>query len=250
MKHGESELNHVFWKTCSQLGSLSVFYSSMSHGLPQGVTKSLMEAEEVGEALYKDGTFADLLTEDEYHSMMREDRKQLFQKGKDDAKGMLDAVAVVFAHGVLDACVYGYLEVLSLSTPESFKSYTEKKQVCLSEVESKSYDQLHEEKLTTFMEGTVERQSLMCKLDKLHEIAQPKNTQLNPYHKYDRERLDRFDKARHDIVHGNSWTSYSIKFETEFYYWYLLNSYFVRVVAKKTGLKLSQEGREKHFIGL
>ena len=69
----------------------------------------------------------------------------------------------------------------------------------------------------------------------------PTNSQINPDYKYDRERLVQFDKNRHNIIHGNSWTIYSIDFTKESFYWTLLNWYFLREVIKKTGLKLSQE---------
>ena len=254
MKIGEDELNRVFYTTLIQLGRLSTFYSIMFYGLPDGTTKQTSEMEETGKDLYEDGTLASWLTEpikvDEFYKIMYEQKQQVQDKIKKDAKRSLDAAAIVFAHGVLDASVYGYLEVLSLASPGSFRSYTKNKQVSLSKVESKSYDQLHKETIKKFMEGTVERNSLIYKLDKIHEVAKPTNTQMNPKYKYDRERLNRFDKARHDIVHGNNWRSYSIDFTQESFYWNLLNFYLLRVVAEKTGLKISQEGGNKYYLEL
>lgn len=244
-------MNCAFWRTLSQLSALSTFYNIMLKGLPHGTMGHVLETEAVGEQLYKDGTLGTLLTDskkvDEYYEMMKQQKEQLFKKMTDDAKGALDATAIVCAHGILDASVYMYLQAFSLASPESFRIYTGKKQVTLSNVESKSYEHLHAEKIREFMEGTVEKNSLIYKLDKLHEVAQPKNTQMNPDHKYDRERLVQFDKARHDIVHGNDWSSRSIDFTTEFFYWNLLNFYLLRVVAEKTGLKLSTKGSRKYF---
>jgi len=76
IKDGEYELNLVFCKTSSQLGSLSAFYSTMLHGLPQGHTIFLLGTQQVGEDLYKDGTLAHLLTIDEYRAMMKEQRQE------------------------------------------------------------------------------------------------------------------------------------------------------------------------------
>jgi hypothetical protein len=254
MKPGEDELNRVFFTTLLQLGKLSNFYSTLLTGLPYGTIKQISEMEATGEELYADGTLASWLKKpaqiDAFYKIMKEQTQQIYKQITEDSKRSLDAVAIVFAHGVLDTSVYGYLEVLSLASPESFRSYTHTKQVTLSEVESKSYDQLHKERIKKFMEGTVERNSLIYKLDKLHEIAKPTDTQMNPKHKYERERLEGFDKARHDIVHGNNWRSYSIDFTQESFYWGLLNFYLLRVVVQKTGLKLSQEGGEKYFLGL
>ncbi|MFC1793048.1 hypothetical protein ACFL3Q_05625 [Planctomycetota bacterium] len=254
MKPEEDELNRVFWTAWRQLGELTTFYSIMLAGLPHGVAAITLETEGFAEELYKDGTLASLLVEpekvDEFYEIMKEHKQQVFKKNRDDAKRSLDAAAIVSAHGILDACVYGYLEVLSLAFPDSFTIYTERKKVDLSEVKLKSYDELHKDKIKKFMEGTVDRESLIYKLDKLHEVANPRSTLMNPEHNYDRERLEKFNKARHDIVHGNSWRSYSIDFTKEFYYWNLLNSYLLRLVVQKTGLKISQEGGNKYFLEL
>lgn len=249
MKVGENELGHVFWTAFMQLSKLSNFYSIMLKGLPHGTNKQMSELEATTEMLCEDGTLASWLTNpekiDNFCEMIKKQMPQIYQRTESDAKRMLDATAIVFAHGILDACVYGYLEVLSLASPESFKIYTQKKQVSLSDVESKSCDQLYEGKIKEFMTGTVENSSLMYKLDKLLEITKPTSAQMNPEHKYDKERLVKFDKARHDIVHGNNWKSYSIDFTNELYYWNLLNFYFIALVARTTGLKISQESLSK-----
>ena len=82
----------------------------------------------------------------------------------------------------------------------------------MSEVESKTYEQILYEKINEYVEKQIERNSLMFKLDKFHEIVKPTNTQINPDYKYDRKKLEQFDKTRHDIVHENKWTSFSIDF--------------------------------------
>lgn len=254
MKPGEDELNRVFHTTLKLLGSLTTFYSTLLSGLSRGSDIQVSKLEEVGEELYEDGTLARWLTEpekvDDFYKIMQKQKEQVHQQLKDNAKRQLDAAVIVFAHSILDASVYGYLEVLSLALPESFKIYTENKTVCLSDVESKTYNQLHQQKIRGFMKGTVERSSLIYKLDRFHEITKPSNTQMNPSHKYDKKKLVEFDEARHNIVHGNNWSSYTIDFTKECFYWSLLNFYLVGLVIKRTGLKLSQEGGKKYLLGL
>jgi hypothetical protein len=254
MKPGEDELNRVYWTTFQLWGNLSSFYSIMLNGLPYGSNIQISELEETGDELYKTGTLASMLTEPEkvhdFYEMLKKQKQQVHQRITANAKKALDAAAIVYAHGILDASAYGYLEVLSLASPDSFRIYTGGKQVSLSDVESKSYDQLHKVKIKEFMEKIVENSSLIYKLDKLHEITKPTNTNLNPEHKYEREKLVAFDKARHNIVHGNDWSSYSMDFTKEFYYWNLINFYLLRIVVEKTGLKLSREGGNKYFLGV
>lgn len=245
IKPGEDELNRVFSMTFYQFGTLSTFYSVMLGGLPHGAKKQVLDMAEFADALYEDGTLASWLYEPEkvdiYYEAIEQQLDNVHQTIKDNAKKSLDAVAIILAHSILDVSVYGYLEVLSLASPESFVNYIEKKQIGLSEVESKTYEQIRNDKIKEYMEKQIERSSLIFKLDKFHEIVKPTNTQINPDYKYDREKLEQFDKTRHDIVHQNKWTSYSIDFTKESFYWILLNWYMLREVVKKTGLKLSQE---------
>ncbi len=245
MKPGEDELNRVFGMTFSQLGTLSTFYSVMLNGLPHGAKKQVLEMADFAYELYGDGTLASWLYNpeqvDTFYTLIEQQMDTVHQQIKDNAKKSLDAVAIVLAHSILDVSVYGYLEVLSLASPESFVNYIEKKKIGLSEVESKTYEQIRNEKIKEYMEKQIERSSLIFKLDKFHEIVKPTSTQINPDYKYDKEKLEQFDKTRHDIVHQNKWTSYSIDFTKESFYWSLLNWYMLREVVKKTGLKLSQE---------
>lgn len=249
IKPGEDELTHIFSLTNYQLGTLSTFYSVMSYGLPHGAKKTVLDMVEFRDMLYEDGTLAKLLYEPEkvdvFYEAMEQQLDKVHQDIKDNAKKSLDAVAIILAHSILDVSVYGYLEVLSLASPESFINYIEKKQVSLSEVESKTYEQILYEKIKEYMEKQIERSSLIFKLDKFNEIVKPTNVQINPEHKYERQKLEQFDKTRHEIVHENKWTSFSIDFAKEWFYWNLLNWYMLREVVKKTGLRLV---REKLFL--
>jgi hypothetical protein len=254
MKPGEDELNRVFWMTFTLLGNLSTFYSVMLNGLLYGASKQISDLEIFGEELYLDGTLASFLTKpeivDDFYKIMKSQMQQVHQRIKQNTERQLDAAAIVFAHGILDASVYGYLKVLAIASPESFSIYTDNKKISLSDAKSSSYDQLQKNKIEEFMEGTLERSSLIYKLDILHEITKPTNTKLNKNYNYERDKLVKFDEARHNIVHGNDWSSYSIDFTKELFYWELLNWYFLRLVATKTGLKLSQEGGNKYLLGL
>lgn len=245
MKSGEDELTRVFSMTFNQLGTLSTFYSVMLKGLSHGAKKQVLDMAENMDILYEDGTLASWLYEPEkvdvFYEMMEEQLDKVHLRIEDNAKKSLDAVAIVLAHSILDVSVYGYLEVLSLASPESFIVYVENKQVTLSEVGSKTHDQICTEKIKEYMEKQIERSSLIYKLDKFHEIAKPTSTKLNIDYTYDRKKLVQFDETRHDIIHKNKWTSYPIDFTKESFYWNLLNWYMLKGVVKKTGLKLSPE---------
>jgi hypothetical protein len=252
MPAGETELNNTFLMTSQLLGKLSSFYSILLDGLSHGVDIHFSELEETGRQLYEDGTLASILTDpskiEVFYQIIKGQREQLYHRIQTNTRKTIDGIAIVYAHGILDASVYGYLEVLSLASPDSFEIYIGKKQVCLTDVKSKTYDQLYKEKVKEYMEDVVEKRSLMFKLDKIHEITKPTNTQMNREVNYDKERINNFDKARHNIVHGNDWSSYSIDFTQELFYWHLLNFYLLRLVSHKTGLKLSNEELNKALL--
>jgi len=245
MKPGEEELNCVFSTTFNQLGALSTFYSVMKNGLPHGAKKQVLEMADFTDDLYEDGTLASWLYEpekvDDLRQAIDEQMDNVHEQIKQNAQRSLDAVAIVLAHSILDVSVHGYLEVLSLASPESFVAFIEKKQVSLSQVKSNTYEQIRDEKVKEYMEKEIDRSSLLFKLDKFHEITKPTSAWMNPDYKYDRDRLVQFDKTRHDIVHQNTWTKYSLDFVKELFYWSLLNWYMLREVVKTTGLKLSQK---------
>lgn len=254
MKPGEDELNSVFYTTFTLLGNLATFYSVVLNGLPYGTAENMSQLDATGKELYEDGTLANLLMQpgkvDDFYKIMQEQKQQIHERIKNNAERQLDAAAIVFAHGVLDASVYGYLEVMSLASPESFRFCTDRKKVELSRVESISYKQLHKEKLKEMMEGKIERESLVYKLDCFHIITKPSDTQMNPSHKYEKEKFVELTDARNKIVHGNDWSNYTMDFPEELFYWNLLNFYLLRLVIETTGLKLSQEAGSKYFLGL
>lgn len=172
--------------------------------------------------------------------------RQIYQTLDDNQYYALGGMNVVCSHGILDASAYGYLEVLSLASPDSFKTYIEKKQVFLKGIDRKTYRQLYKEEIKKYMVDEIGQSSLIAKFDKIHEITKPSNTRMKLEMNYDRKKVEQFDTARHNIVHGNDWSGYAKDFTTvEFYYWILLNFYLARLVSEKTGLKLSSEQLDK-----
>jgi len=245
MPAGEAELNTVFFRTFQLLGKLSTIYSCLSNGLSVGTVATMSELETSAKQFFEDGTLASFIKDpskvDIFYGLVKGQMENATERIQATTRRVLDGMAIVYAHGIIDAGVYGYLEVLSLATPEAFKKYIENKQVTLTDIESKPYEQLYKEKLNEYMEKVVERNSLISKLRMVHDIVNPTDTHMNRTTIYDEERIGRFDEARHKIVHGNDWSNYSINFTTESFYWDMLNFYLCHLVCYKTGLRLSDE---------
>jgi len=240
----ERKLNRVFGTTMSLLSKLSMFHSVAMEGLSHGSQAMVSDLMAVNEKMYSSGALAKWLLDpskvDDFVRLMKEQVPSVCNRIENTTQNAVDAASIVFAHSILDACVFGYLTVTSLASPDLWEQYVLKKKIELSDFKNKSYKKVRDEKIQKFL-TELERKSLLYKLDLLHNIAPPPAEKISDTYKYDETRLRIFDEARHKIVHGNDWSSYSFGFDTEFRYWNFLNFYLSILVAQRTGLKLSSE---------
>jgi hypothetical protein len=113
----------------------------------------------------------------------------------------IDAASLIFAHSVLDAAALEYCRATAITSPSSWEPFVEKKQLALASIKGRDYESILQDEIRVSLE-TLERQSLMTKIDRLFQVCRPgsdfggiKNYQL------DRERLSQLDKLRHEVVH-------------------------------------------------
>jgi len=114
----------------------------------------------------------------------------------------VDAASIVFAHSFLDGAAFDYCRVTILVVLRDWESVVDQRQVKLSEVRELGYDQALKRKLDEFLER-LERESLLKKADLLFARCQPPE-KWSPTHDYayDRDRLQRLDDYRHEVIHG------------------------------------------------
>jgi len=208
------ELCRVFATTVSLLGRLSTFYTVATSGLHAGAKRQMEANWQIFVQMYQSGELSGFLKEpdkvDEYINIVKQKLPELLQNTLNTAQSSVDAACIVFAHSILDACVYGYLTVTSLSSPWSWECYVERKKIELRAYKTQSYKDLLNAEIQDLLKSKVERESLLYKLDLLHKIAPPKGDKwISMGYSYERERLVQFDETRHKIVHGNDWSYYS-----------------------------------------
>jgi hypothetical protein len=116
---------------------------------------------------------------------------------------VMNAASVVFVHSVLDAAALDYCRVTALAAPHDWEGVVEKKGVTLAELKTANYGQLLQDKLKDYF-TQLERESLLTKADQLLARCKPeaKWSPMNNY-EYDRDRLERLDDFRHNIIHGD-----------------------------------------------
>lgn len=241
----ESELARVLGTTTKLLIKLRSFRKIVSSGLPYGADQSTIAARELFERYSKTGEFDDWFVDgaswDDLLQLINSDPDSYRDKQVESNQSIIDAACIVFAHGILDDNVYGYLKVTSMASPALWDSCLENKKVEFKAIKEKTYEQIREKTLTRLLDKEIELLSFPKKLALLHEISAVQESEkfLESNFTYEQKRLWKFHSIRKCIVHGCDWDSHSFDFSTEYDYWFRLNYYLASLVCTKTGIKLS-----------
>lgn len=116
----------------------------------------------------------------------------------------VDAASIVFAHSMLDGAALDYCRVTALVAPRDWESVLDQRQVKFSDIREFGFDEVLRRKLDEHFKQ-LEYESLLKKADLLFARCQPpeKWSPISNY-TYDRDRLERLDRYRHEIVHGDN----------------------------------------------
>jgi hypothetical protein len=247
-KVAEDKLAQTFGTTIALWHKLKRFNEIASGGLPSGVKEQIVIESATMRYLVETGDLAQYLYDpnDVKFFLNHCDSPEMHQKTLETNQSIIDAACIVFAHGILEDCVYEYLTTTAIASPERWECYVKRKKVELVTFKEVSFEQIRNDKIEKLLGSDVKRESLIDKLDRLHRITPPVEDTKKKKVSYDRERLVKFDRARQDIVHGNDWSSYSFNFAQEWDYWNVLNFYFAHLVCVNTGLKISTK-RMGHY---
>lgn len=118
-------------------------------------------------------------------------------------KAAVDSASLVFAHSIVDSAALEFLRVTAAHNHLDWARLIEKKQISVSELKDLTYDDIVKGKVAQHID-LLDRQSLLTKVDHLFRICKPEPNfePMNDY-KFDRDRLEKLDCLRHDIVHGS-----------------------------------------------
>jgi len=110
IEQAEKELNRVFGTTIGLLGRLLTFHSITDKGLVSGVESQMEELEETFREMSHSGKLAQFLKDPtkitEFEESLQSQKDELRGRIWDDAEASIEASCIVFAHSILDACVY------------------------------------------------------------------------------------------------------------------------------------------------
>lgn len=118
-------------------------------------------------------------------------------------KAAVDAASLVFAHSIVDSAALDFLRVTAAHNHLDWVPFIEQKKIPISALGGCTYDDIVRDTVAQYIDS-LDRQSLMTKVDRLFQICRPEpNFEPMSDYKFDRDRLVKLDRLRHDIVHGS-----------------------------------------------
>lgn len=113
----------------------------------------------------------------------------------------IESASLVFLHSIFEESIFELCCLVSQINPTAFYRYikNEKIEFKLNEFDSYKSRDLWREKLVKYM-SILEGKSLIKKIDTLFAVC-PNNHETDKY-SYDKQRIEAFDKLRHEIVHN------------------------------------------------
>jgi hypothetical protein len=120
-----------------------------------------------------------------------------------NAHAAIDAASIVMAQSILDDCAWSYLKVCAMVAPEDWQAQIDARKIDLKAVREQKYEDLRDGVIEARLEH-IGRESVLVKIDLLFSLCRPPAdyAPINNY-AYDRDRLERIDRARHGIIHEN-----------------------------------------------
>ena len=113
----------------------------------------------------------------------------------------VDAASLVFMHSALDASVQDLCLVCSLAAPNDWEPFLAKQKVLLSDVKAADFETLFTQRLSQHV-AALERDSLVKRVDRLFQVCRPSGNYSRSGYSYDRDRLEKIDRDRQDVIHG------------------------------------------------
>jgi hypothetical protein len=221
--------------------TVSIFRQVVEAGFPAATKTKTKEAESLYDLVVSDPDYMKLVTDVEgfRKGMPKEKFVEIAVKtNADTATNLLNAATVLFAHSMVDGAAFDYCRVTVLHAPQDWEPDLSNKQVALSLVRDRRFDEIRRLKLEDLLED-LEMESLRHKIDRLHARCRPDKgwSPMNGY-AFDLARIERLDLLRQDIVHGNALGQPIADAVGEFDYMSRTCWYFMGLINMRYGLKL------------
>lgn len=246
-KKAEEIFSKSFLSFLDQYGDISAFRSNLRTAIPLSKTSLFKEnlsfisdalKDPIFRAIFKD---PDSLEKDEKYVQFTLD---VTKRSIQQTERGIESASIVFLHSVLDALLYHYCKVSALIIPLHWFKYVKNKKDSLQELHEKTRSKVIIDACFKFVES-IEKKSLLYKADKLHEVCLENAifpNQVNPpkiqNYAYSKDRLEKFDKLRHNIVHHSTFSDEISDVDELLRYIYTTGFYFTCLMNQSYNLRI------------
>lgn len=251
MKEAEELFNKIWFGSMSRWFAIDSFTEVAFAGVPLAVKKLSERHERFVSEFFHGPEYEELFTDREKAlegMSIAKTADRMTIKTADDFQNSVNAASILFAHSILDNVALDYCRVSALIAPQDWAPVVEKRKVELREIAGASYDDILQKKLDQFLNQDLAYKSLLSKIDRLFGLCKPEPgfSPLNDY-SYDRDRLQKLDEIRHEIVHGDSAMPQLTNIEEDILYLRQTSSYLMALLGHKYNLKIDPEFMSKFY---
>ncbi len=206
MTEAERILNDAFARWTNQYATLGSLRQMFELGLERATEAILKRQMEFFTELVTAPEHADLWVVDQARAREllppEQIAKQMTEATTRNAKTAVRAANLVFGHAMTDALAFDCCRAATWVAPNDCLSFVEKRKVDLQSVVREPREAIVRRVLEEFLKQ-LEKESLLEKVDYIYARCKPEAglARVNDY-KFDRDRLERIDRQRHDTVHG------------------------------------------------
>ncbi|QHI68050.1 hypothetical protein [Tichowtungia aerotolerans] len=122
------------------------------------------------------------------------------QSAVENAEAAVAASSLVFAHSVVEDLLMKICRICADVDSVSWTKKISKRSITIEEVDQKTIVDLKREQVEKYL-SQLEKESMLKKLDVFLGIIQPNDFASSRMKKYDRERIAKIDRLRHECVH-------------------------------------------------
>lgn len=240
----EQLFNDVYGRVLRSWALISSFRQTVQSGMEAAVNARARQAEDLYRSLLSDPTYEKLIADRAAFANavpMPKFVEISVGTGIKSANDSLDAATAIFIHSMIDGAAFDFCRVTALHAPKDWESDLLAKQIPLGAVRERSYDAILQEKLQQTLDG-LEMKSLSEKIDRLHARCQPPRgwSPMDNY-SFDATRINKLDKLRQDIVHGDALGQPLGDMDDELLYVVRTCMYFMGLVNEKYGLRIDPQ---------
>ena len=234
----------IFFRTFTRFFEVDSFRRATKQTMPyakelaqeesHGIVRSLAYDSEYDKLFIdKEGFFRELGGVEAFSLRMAEKQIESYQTS-------IDASSIVLAHSIIDAAAFDYFLVIEMVAPlEDWDPFINKRQVVLENLKNRSYEDIVRQTISKYIQE-LERKSLLEKIDKLFQICKPpaKFYPIRNY-VYNRDRIEKLDSLRHDIVHGDGLPSPLVTCDQDIKYMQKTSNFLMALVNHKYDIKMN-----------